>query len=40
MRPVIDKAYMGAFGMDSGFEVRASGDDVLLKLVRPRGKRS
>jgi len=29
-----DKAYMGSFGRHSGFEVRADGEEVLLKLVR------
>lgn len=29
-----DKAYMGSFGHESGFEVRVDGDEVLLKLVR------
>jgi hypothetical protein len=29
-----DKAYMGAFGRDSGFEVRADEAGVTLKLVR------
>jgi len=29
-----DKAYMGAFGRDSGFEVRADADEVLVKLLR------
>lgn len=29
-----DKAYMGAFGRDSGFDVRAQDDDVALRLVR------
>ena len=29
-----DKAYMGAFGRDSGFEVRTDADEVLVKLLR------
>ena len=49
MKPVIDKAevsidfpdktYMGSFGQESGFEVRAEPDAVLLKLVRPGEER-
>lgn len=44
MKPVVDKAevsidfpdkaYMGAFGRDARFEVRASDDEVLIRLVR------
>jgi Ser/Thr protein kinase RdoA (MazF antagonist) len=44
MKPVVDKAevsidfpdkaYMGSFGRDAGFEVRASDDEVLIRLVR------
>lgn len=29
-----DKAYMGAFGRDSGFEVRTDAEEVLVKLLR------
>ena len=34
-----DKAYMGSFGRESGFEVRADADEVLLKLVRGGNER-
>ena len=49
MKPVVDKAevsidfpdkfYIGSFGRRSGFEVRATEDEVLLKLVRPGEER-
>jgi len=29
-----EKAYMGSFGRDSGFEVKADPEEALLKLVR------
>jgi len=34
-----DKVYMGSFSRESGFEVRADTDEVLLKLVRPGEER-
>jgi hypothetical protein len=34
-----DKAYMGSFGRHSGFEVRADGEEVLLKLAHSGGER-
>lgn len=34
-----DKAYMGSFGRDAGFEVRADVDEVMLKLVRTGDER-
>ena len=34
-----DKVYIGSFGRESGFEVRADDDEVLLKLVRPGEER-
>lgn len=49
MKPVVDKAeisidfpdkaYMGSFGRDAGFDVRASDDEVLIRLVRDGGDR-
>lgn len=30
-----DKAYIGSFGRQSGYEVRTDADEVLLKLIRP-----
>ena len=49
MKPVIDKAevsidfpdkfYIGSFGRRSGFEVDATGEEVLLKLIRPGQER-
>lgn len=49
MKPVIDKAevsidfpdktYMGSFSRESGFEVSAEPDAILLKLVRPGEER-
>ncbi|NQW10138.1 MAG: hypothetical protein HQ481_09710 [Alphaproteobacteria bacterium] len=30
-----DKAYMGVFGRDSGFEVKAEADATLIRLVHP-----
>ena len=49
MKPVTDKAevsidfpdktYMGSFGRESGFDVRAEPDAILLKLVRPGEER-
>ncbi|MBS0518307.1 MAG: hypothetical protein JSR90_06415 [Proteobacteria bacterium] len=29
-----DKAYMGAFGRESGFDVKVEPDEVLLRIVR------
>ncbi len=34
-----DKAYMGTFGHNSLFEVKADPEEVLLKLVRPGSDR-
>jgi hypothetical protein len=34
-----DKTYMGSFGRESGFEVRAEPDAILLKLIRPGEER-
>lgn len=34
-----DKAYMGSFGHESGFEVRADGEEMLVKLLRPGDQR-
>ena len=34
-----DKVYMGSFSRESGFEVRADANEVLLKLVRPGEER-
>ena len=49
MKPVVDKAevsidfpdkvYIGSFGRRSGFEVDATGEEVLLKLIRPGEER-
>ena len=49
MKPVVDKAevsidfpdkfYIGSFGRRSGFEVDATGEEVLLKLIRPGAER-
>ena len=49
MKPVVDKAevsidfpdktYMGSFSQESGFEVRAEPDAILLKLIRPGEER-
>ena len=49
MKPVVDKAevsidfpdkfYVGSFGRRSGFEVKATEDEVLLKLLRPGEER-
>ena len=49
MKPVVDKAevsidfpdkfYIGSFGRRSGFEVRATEEEVLLKLLRPGEER-
>lgn len=30
-----DKAYMGAFGRESSFDVTVEADEVLLRIVRP-----
>lgn len=34
-----DKLYMGSFSRESGFDVSADDDEVLLKLVRPGEER-
>jgi hypothetical protein len=34
-----DKAYIGGFGRDGRFEVRAEGDGMVLRLVRGSGER-
>ena len=34
-----DKVYMGSFSRESGFEVRADPEEVLLKLIRPGEER-
>ena len=34
-----DKAYMGGFGRDSGFEARADADGMMIKLVRSSGEK-
>ena len=34
-----DKVYMGSFSRESGFDVHADADEILLKLVRPGEER-
>jgi hypothetical protein len=34
-----DKAYMGAFGRESSFDVKVEADEVLLRIVRPGPER-
>lgn len=34
-----DKAYMGAFGRESGFDVKVEPDEVLLRIVRAGSER-
>ena len=34
-----NKAYMGAFGRESSFEVKVEPDEVLLRIVRPGEER-
>jgi hypothetical protein len=34
-----DKAYMGAFGRESSFDVKVEADEVLLRIVRPGAER-
>ncbi|MSO81200.1 MAG: hypothetical protein EXQ97_06200 [Alphaproteobacteria bacterium] len=34
-----DKAYIGAFGRDSGFEVRTDAEEVLVKMLRTEEQR-
>ena len=34
-----DKFYVGSFGRRSGFEVDATGEELLLKLIRPGEER-
>jgi hypothetical protein len=34
-----DKAYMGAFGRESSFDVRVEPEEVLLRIVRPGDER-
>jgi len=34
-----DKAYMGAFGRESSFDVKVEDDEVLLRILRPGQER-